>query len=83
MVKRDLGLAKELFEGCTPEDMTHLDGVSSYNSNYYQINGYLLYGKSDDDNFTEWYWIIGGVGVAIGGSYCTDNDSIIVGQCFT
>jgi hypothetical protein len=38
---------------------THLLNIGHYNSNYYQNAGDLLYGKSDDDDTTEWYLICG------------------------
>ena len=78
-----LDKAKPLFEGLTPDCMTHLDCVSRYNYNYYSINGNLLLGVSDDDNFTQWYWAINQQFIAIGGSYCSDDDKIIVHSAYT
>lgn len=80
---RLIDTAKELFEGVSCDDMTHIPDVSIYNHNYYSINGNLLYGVSDDDNFTQWYWVRGCVSTAIGGSYCTDGDKIIVDYAYT
>lgn len=71
---------KRLFEGLSESDMTHIPSISSYNRNYYSINGKLLFGKSDDDNFTAWYWVQGDRVQPIGGSYCSDGDKIIVSE---
>lgn len=78
-----LEIAASLFEGLNPDDMQHLPEISNYNHNYYNINGRLLYALSDDDNFTQWYWIRGDRVDAIGGSYCTDDDRIIVDLAYT
>lgn len=75
--------ARELFEGMTPDDMTHMDSISRYNSNYYSVNGHLLYADSDDDNFTQWYWVVNRQFHAVGGSYCSDDDRIIVDGAYT
>ena len=74
--------AKELFDGVCEDDMTHLKGESTYNNNYYIINGNTLLGESDDDNFTQWYWVLEHKCVAIGGSYNSDNDKIIVDRAY-
>lgn len=74
--------AKELFHGVKVADMSHFPEVSNYNSNYYMINGKLLFGDSDDDNFTQWYWVLGNKCLAIGGSYCSDGDEIIVDYAY-
>jgi hypothetical protein len=75
-------MCKRLFEGLTPDDMTHLPSVSHYNRNYYAINGKLLFAESDDDNFTQWYWIRGNLIDPLGGSYCSDGDRIIVDRAY-
>lgn len=75
--------AKKLFDGLTPECMTHLPEISHYNSNYYAINGKLLYAESDDDNFTQWYWVRGDRIFPIGGSYTSSDDEIIVDTAYT
>lgn len=77
-----LDKAKELFHGVKEEDMTRLLEVSLYNSNYYAINGNLLYGESDDDNFTQWYWVLGDKSIAIGGSFTSLDDEIIVDYAY-
>ena len=78
-----LELHKRLFDGVCEDDMTHLRDVSTYNHNFYSINGRLLFGKSDDDNFTSWYWIKGETVSPIGGSFCSDGDRIIVDGAYT
>lgn len=80
----NLKVAKALFDGVYEEELEHLKDVSTYNHNYYSFNGKLLLGVSDDDNFTQWYWVLGVQGVLpIGGSYCSDNDQIIVDEAYT
>ena len=51
--------------------------VSSYDSNYYiGLGGDLLYGKSDDDDETEWFLVRGSIKLfqLIGYSYCSKGD---------
>ena len=79
----ELELHKRLFDGVFEVDMTHIPAISVYNHNYYSINGRLLYGVSDDDNFTQWYWVKGETVRPIGGSYCSDGDKIIVDYAYT
>lgn len=79
----NLEIPRRLFDGVTPEDMTHLPEVSSYNHNYYSLNGKLLFAKSDDDNFTQWYWIKGQSVMAVGGSYTSDDNRIVVDYAYT
>jgi hypothetical protein len=79
----ELGLHESLFGQVCVDDMTHLPDISTYNHNYYSINGLLLFGKSDDDNFTQWYWVKGETVRPVGGSYCSDGDKIIVDETYT
>jgi hypothetical protein len=79
----EIELHKSLFDGVCEDDMTHLPDISTYNHNYYVFNGRLLFGKSDDDNFTAWYWVKGDRVRPIGGSYCSDGDKIIVDAAYT
>lgn len=80
----ELELHKSLFDGICEDDMTHLPEVSGYNHNFYvSPRGHLLFGKSDDDNFTQWYWVKGDTVRPIGGSYCSDGDRIIVDYAYT
>lgn len=46
-------------EGTDMSNFNHLVSISTYNHNYYNNSGDLLYGESDDDNETEWYLIKG------------------------
>lgn len=79
----ELELHKSLFDGVKEDDMTRLPEVSTYNHNYYSLNGRLLYGECDDDNFTSWHWVKGNSVRPIGGSYCSDDDRIIVDEAYT
>ena len=84
MVMRDiLKIANDNFDGVKESDMSHIPEVSTYNHNYYSLNGNLLLGVSDDDNFTQWYWVLNEKFIAIGGSYCSDGNRIIVNAAFT
>ena len=82
-METEIELHKRLFEGVSPEDMTYVPEISTYNHSYYIINGCLLFGESDDDNYTAWYWIKGDSVRPVGGSHCTDNDKIIVDEAYT
>ena len=75
--------AYELFNGVSKDDMTHIKDISRYNYNFYQYNGQLLLGVSDDDNFTRWYWAKGTQFHPIAGSYCSDGDILIVDYAYT
>lgn len=79
----EIELHKRLFEGACEDDMMHLPEISIYNHNYYSFNGRLLFGESDDDNFTAWYWVKGKMVRPIGGSYYSDGNKIIVDQAYT
>ena len=76
-------VAKELFDGVSEDQMSHLKDISSYNYNFYQYKGKLLLGISDDDNFTQWYWARGNQFHPIAGSYCSDGDFLIVDYAYT
>jgi hypothetical protein len=79
----EIEVHKRLFEGVRESEMTHLPDISTYNHNYYIINSRLLYGVSDDDNFTQWYWVRGDTVRTVGGSYCSDDNRIIVDYAYT
>lgn len=79
----EIELHKRLFDGIREEDMTHLPDISTYNHNFYSINGRLLFGLSDDDNYTAWHWVKGEAVRPVGGSHCTDGDRIIVDEAYT
>ena len=58
------------------ETFTHIPEISVYCHNYYiGIDRDLLYGKSDDDDETEW-WILHGENnpVLLGYSYCSEGN---------
>ena len=66
--------------GLEMEQFTHLPEISHYNSNYYKgFEKDLLYGKSDDDNTTEWWLIVGSSEPKyIGESYYNENEMLHV-----
>lgn len=76
-------LAEQIFNGLSEERLTHLAIISSYNHNYYIHKNYLLYAVSDDDNFTQWYWVVNTKFLAFGGSYTSEGDVIIVDRAYT
>ena len=62
-------------DGITMEAFSRIDKISSYNLNYYiGIDGDLLFAKSDDDNETEWWILIGTNSELLGYSYTTEGD---------
>lgn len=55
----------------------HIPEISCYNNNYYIGNDKdLLFGKSDDDNTTEWWLIEGDYKHYLGESYCSEGDKL-------
>jgi len=45
-------------KGTEMAKLKHLPEISGYNENFYVgLNKDLIYGASDDDNFTEWYLV--------------------------
>lgn len=76
-------LAEMIFNGLSEESLAHLAIVSSYNHNYYIYKNHLLYAVSDDDNFTQWYWVVNERFLAFGGSYDSEGDVIIVDRAYT
>lgn len=53
----------------------HLEEISHYNHNYYVGNDKdLLFGKSDDDNTTDWWLIKNEQFIYLGQSYTSGND---------
>lgn len=65
-------------EGTDMKQFKHLPEISWYNWNYYLgIDRDLLFGKSDDDNTTEWYLIRGNnQPFYLGVSYVSDNEKL-------
>lgn len=55
-----------IYDGIDTSIFKHIPEISFYNNNYYiglrrenDVNNDLLFAKSDDDNFTDWYVING------------------------
>lgn len=70
--------ADKYIDGLDMDSFEHIKEISRYNFNYY--NGFdndLLFGKSDDDNTTEWWLIIGEVNQYLGESHCSDDEKLI------
>jgi len=61
--------------GIDMRQFKHIPEISEYNHNYYiGFDKDLLFGRSDDDNTTEW-WLISGIESAyLGESYCNENE---------
>lgn len=68
--------------GLEMDQFTHIPGISRYNYNYYVgFEGDLLFGKSNDDNCTEWYKVYGdALPSYLGYSLCTDDDILQKGR---
>lgn len=63
--------------GLDMNQFKHIAEISCYNHNYYIGNNKdLLFGKSDDDNTTEWFVIIGEYSYYLGESYTNDGDRL-------
>jgi hypothetical protein len=61
--------------GLSTSNFIHIPEPSRYNSNYYiGLDKDLLYAKSDDDNTTEWWLIIGATSFFLGESYVHEDD---------
>jgi hypothetical protein len=57
------------------EQFKQIADISHYNYNYYVgFDKDLLFGKSDDDNTTEWWLISSGAFLYLGESYCSENE---------
>ena len=73
------GTAREHFANFPVDDLEHLPEISTYNHNYYRADPKrLLFGKSDDDNFTAWYLVLGDKVTPLGGSYISDDTEVIL-----
>ena len=64
--------------GLDMRQFTHIRELSSYNRNYYKGLGEdIIYGKSNDDNLTEWYLIIDmEEKFYLGESYTSERDKL-------
>ena len=62
-------------DGMRMRELEHIKQISHYNHNYYVgIGSDLLFAKSDDDDTTEWYLLIGTNSYFIGNSYTSGGD---------
>jgi hypothetical protein len=69
----------EYVSGISMEQFKHIPEISNYNFNYYVgFNKDLLFGKSDDDNHTDWWLIRGTENIYIGYSLTSDNEKLII-----
>lgn len=62
-------IRKALSDSIRSGDVTHLPDISTHNRNYFKTEGYLLFGVSNNDDFTYWYWVLGDEVRPIGCSY--------------
>jgi len=64
-------------EGLQMEQFKSIEEISHYNHNYYiGFDKDLLFGKSDDDDTTEWWIVFNGQFHYLGESYITENDTL-------
>ena len=62
-------------EGLQMNQFKNIKEISRYNYNYYiGFEKDLLFGKSDDDNTTEWWIIANGNFHYLGESYCSEDE---------
>jgi len=68
---------EKYINGLDMDQFKHIKEISVYNHNYYiGLDNDLLFGKSDDDNTTEW-WVISGVNSNyLGESYCSLDEKL-------
>ena len=68
-------LVDKYTENLNMDDFKLIPEISSYNNNYYiGLNGDLLFGKSDDDDETEWYIVEYDKFILLGYSYCSGGE---------
>lgn len=68
-------MKKKYSEGLQMNLFKHISEISSYNNNYYiGLDKDLLFGKSDDDNTTEWFLVLNKEFIYLGESYNSEND---------
>ncbi len=64
-------------DGMEMENLKHLAEISVYNFNYYVGHGKdLLFAKSDDDDTTYWFLILGNESLFIGHSYTSNGGKL-------
>ena len=65
----------EYKDGLNMKGFDHIKQVSIYNHNYYVgMHGDLLFGKSDDDNTTDWWVVSNQSFVYLGESYTSEGE---------
>jgi len=67
------------YDGLRVDNLKHLTEVSIYNHNFYEHDGRLLFGLSDDDNTTEWFELAWSTAqpIYIGESYTSERPEVI------
>ena len=81
MTQKELFYYVQKYNSVSRYDLVRIPEISHYNHNYYQgEDGYILYGESDDDNYTAWYLCDKPKGylVCFGESFCSCGDVIEV-----
>lgn len=79
-----------IYDGIYTSTFKHIPEISFYNNNYYiglrregDVNNDLLFAKSDDDNFTDWYIINGNSVRYIGYEFSDEGVLILSDKEFT
>ena len=68
-------------DGLSMEQFIHIPEISCYNNNYFIGFGRdLLFGKSDDDNITNWYIVDNNSFNVLGYSYCSEGNKLYRGE---
>lgn len=71
----DVYTDEKYVEGYDLSNLEHIVVISSYNHNYYNDEGQLLFARSDDDNTSEWYLIKGIFVRYIGCTFESEQDN--------
>lgn len=77
-MKTILEIDLSVFNGLTPKDFKHLPERSWYNHNFFSYLDNVLYAESDDDNYTEWFLLIGNQKVSFAESFTSDGERLNV-----
>ena len=63
--------------GLQMQQFKRIDEISHYNFNYYiGLDGDLLFCKSDDDNTSEWWVVVGDRSIYLGETHCDDGEQL-------
>ena len=63
-------------EGLNMRQFIRIPELSSYNRNYYKgLGNDIIYGRSNDNDLTEWYLVIGDEKFYLGESYTSERDN--------